>query len=145
MESLKARETKESRCSWQKSTLTFDCARHKLMTHYVHTGKVRDWADRQASRYNRENGAVLLCWHTYVNAFGRRLPDVMDYLPIRFITVCGKIIIPSVRTIQWQDVTSLFKSPSIFILTVPRRYFCCGSFLLLVLAVRIYTLVQLLC
>ena len=38
-----------------------------------------------------------------------------------------------------------FKSPSIFILTVPRRYFCCGSLLLLVLAVRIYTLVQLLC
>ena len=34
-----------------------------------------------------------------------------------------------------------FKSPSIFILTVPRRYFCCGSFLLFVLAVRIYTLV----
>ena len=32
-----------------------------------------------------------------------------------------------------------------FILTVPRRYFCCGSLLLLVLAVRIYTLVQLLC
>ena len=27
----------------------------------------------------------------------------------------------------------------------PRRYFCCGSLLLLVLAVRIYTLVQLLC
>ena len=33
----------------------------------------------------------------------------------------------------------------IFILTVPRRYFCCGSLLLLVLAVCIYTLVQLLC
>ena len=32
-----------------------------------------------------------------------------------------------------------------FILTVPRRYFCCSSLLLLVLAVRIYTLVQLLC
>ena len=38
-----------------------------------------------------------------------------------------------------------FKPPSIFILTVPRRYFCCGSLLLLVLDVRIYTLVQLLC
>ena len=36
-----------------------------------------------------------------------------------------------------------FKTPSILILTVPRRYFCCGSLLLLVLAVRIYTLVQL--
>ena len=35
--------------------------------------------------------------------------------------------------------------PSIFILTVPRRYFCCGSLLLLVLDVCIYTLVQLLC
>ena len=38
-----------------------------------------------------------------------------------------------------------FKPPSIFILTIPRRYFCCGSLLLLVLAVRIYTLDQLLC
>ena len=35
--------------------------------------------------------------------------------------------------------------PRILILTVPRRYFCCGSLLLLVLAVRIYTLVHLLC
>ena len=34
--------------------------------------------------------------------------------------------------------------PSILILTVPRRYFCYDSLLLLVLAVRIYTLVQLL-
>ena len=33
----------------------------------------------------------------------------------------------------------------IFILTVPRRYFCCGSLLLFVLDVCIYTLVQLLC
>ena len=65
---------------------------HKLMTHYVPTGTVRDRAARQASRYDRENEAVLLCWHTYVNAFGRReyRPDVMDYLPIRSITVCGK-------------------------------------------------------
>ena len=62
------------------------------MTHYVHTGTVRDRMARQASRYDRENEAVLLCWHTYVNAFGRRqyLPDVKDYLPVRSITVCGK-------------------------------------------------------
>ena len=91
MDPLKDRETKESGCSWQKSSLTFGCARHKLMTHYVHTGTVRDQALRQASRCDREN-AVLLCWHTYVNAFWRRqyLPDVMDYLPVRSITVCGK-------------------------------------------------------
>ena len=83
-------EIKESGCSWQKSSLSFGCARHKLMTHYVH--KVHDRAARQASRYDHENEAVLLCWHTYVNAFGRRqyLPDVMDYLPIRSITVCRK-------------------------------------------------------
>ena len=62
------------------------------MTYYVHTGTVRDRAARQASRYDRENEAVLLCWHTYVNAFGRRqyLPDVMDYLPVRSIIVRGK-------------------------------------------------------
>ena len=35
--------------------------------------------------------------------------------------------------------------PSILIVTVPRRYFCRGSLLLLVLAVRIYPLVRLLC
>ena len=88
---LKDRETKEWGWSWQKSSLTFGCARHKLMTHYVHTGTVRDRATRQASRYDREKGAVLLCWHTYVNTFGwwQYLSDVMDYLTIRSITVCG--------------------------------------------------------
>ena len=92
MDPLKDRETKESGCSWQKSLLTFGCARHKLMTHYVYTCTVRDRVARQASHYDRENEAVLLCWHTYVNAFGRRqyLPDVKDYLPVRSITVCGK-------------------------------------------------------
>ena len=92
MDPLKDRGTKESRYPWQKSSLTFGWARHKLITHYVHTGTVRDRAARQGSCYDRANGAVLLCWHTYINAFGRRryLPDVMDYLPIRLITVCGK-------------------------------------------------------
>ena len=61
MDPLKDRETKESGCSWQKLSLTFDYARHKLMTHYVHTGTVRDRAARQVSRYDRENEAVLLC------------------------------------------------------------------------------------
>ena len=87
---------KDSGCSWQKSSLRFGSERHKLMTHYVHTSTVRDRAARQASRYDRENEAVLLCWHTYVNAFGRRqyLPYIMDYLPVRSITET----ISSVRT-----------------------------------------------
>ena len=34
-----------------------------------------------------------------------------------------------------------FGPPGIFVLTVPGRCFCCGSLLLLVLAVCIYTLV----
>ena len=70
----------------------FGCARHKLMTHYVHTGTVRDRMARRALRYDRENEAVLWCWHTYINAFGRRqyLPDVKDYLPVQSITVCEK-------------------------------------------------------
>ena len=38
-----------------------------------------------------------------------------------------------------------FGPPSVFVLAIPGRCFCCGSLLLLVLAVRIYTLVQLLC
>ena len=38
-----------------------------------------------------------------------------------------------------------FKPPSIFILTVPGRYFCCGSLLLRVLVVRVCALVRLLC
>ena len=50
------------------------------------------------------------------------------------------------KDIDWPDrLGNRFKPPSIFILTVPRRYFCCGSLLLLVLDVCIYTLVQLLC
>ena len=62
------------------------------MTHYVHTGTARDRVARQALRYDRENEAVLLCKHTYVNAFGQRqyLPDVKDYLQVRSITVCEK-------------------------------------------------------
>ena len=48
-------------------------------------------------------------------------------------------------TIQWRKVPpDRLKPPSILILTVPRRYFCCGSLLLLVLTFRIYTLVHLL-
>ena len=58
---LEDRETKESGCSWQKSSLTFGSAGHKLMTHHVHTGTVRDRAARQASRYDHKNEAVLLC------------------------------------------------------------------------------------
>ena len=61
MDPVKDRETKESRSSWQKSSIMFGCARHKLMTHYIHTGTVRDRVARQASRYDRENEAVLLC------------------------------------------------------------------------------------
>ena len=94
MDSLKDRETKESGCSWQKSSLKFGCARHKLMTHYVLIGTVCDRVARQASRYDRENEAVLL---RYVDTLtstlleGRQyLPDVKDYLPVRSITVCGK-------------------------------------------------------
>ena len=92
----------------------FGCARHKLMIHYVHTGTVRDRVASQASRYDRENEAVLLCWHTYINAFGRRqyLPDVKDYLPVQSITVCGKknYLISADRpqkVRQWRDVTGL--------------------------------------
>ena len=111
MDPLKGRKTKESGCSWQKSSLTFGCARHKLMTHYVYAGTVRDQAARQASRYDRENEAVLSCRHTYVNAFGRRqyLPDVMDYLSIGSITVCGKsnYLISAEKVRQWRDVTGL--------------------------------------
>ena len=43
-----------------KVVVTFGCARHKLITYYAHTGTVRDRAARQASRYDRENEAVLL-------------------------------------------------------------------------------------
>ena len=109
---LKDRETKELGCCWKKSSLTFGCARLKLMTHYVHTGTVCDWAVRQASRYNRENEVVLLCWHTYVNSFGRQqyLPDVMDYLPVWSITGKSNYLISADRpwkVRQWRDITGL--------------------------------------
>ena len=109
MDRLKGREIKELGCSWQKSSLTFGCARHKLMIHYVHTGTVHDRAAMQVSCYDRENEAVFLCLHTYINAFGRRqyLPDVMDYLPIRSITVCGKCnyLISADRSDKGQTMT----------------------------------------
>ena len=42
---------------------------------------------------------VLLRWRIYVKALCRRwsLPDVMDYLLKRSVTICGKVTIPSVR------------------------------------------------
>ena len=47
---------------------------------------------------------------------------------------------------EWFDVKCVLKQGLIFlILTVPRQYFCCGSLLLHVLAVHIFTLVHLLC
>ena len=46
---------------------------------------------------------------------------------------------------SWAGQFECFKPLSILILTVPRWYFCWSSLLLLVLAVRIYTLVHLLC
>ena len=47
------------------------------------------------------------------------------------------LLLSQTKHIYWQYC--------ILILTVPGRYFCCGSLLLLVLAVRVYTLVRLLC
>ena len=44
----------------------------------------------------------------------------------------------------WVPVKPVW-APGIFILTVPRRYFCCGSLLFLVFSVRVCTLVRLLC
>ena len=38
-----------------------------------------------------------------------------------------------------------FGPPGVLVLAVPGRCFCCGSLLLLVLAVRVCALVQLLC
>ena len=51
---------------------------------------------------------------------------------------CGSKEVTHGMTIPYSVLLSLF-------MTVPRRYFCCGSLLLLVIAVRIYTLVHLLC
>ena len=45
----------------------------------------------------------------------------------------------------WDPVEPVWAPPSIFILTFPGRCFCCGSLLLLVLAVRVCALVRLLC
>ena len=67
-----------------------------------------------------------------------------------FIIVCYVFYISFVmkhsRTLGrgWNPVKAV-SAPSVLILTVPKRYFCCGSLLLLVLAVRVYTLVHLLC
>ena len=76
----------------------FDCTRDKLMTRYVHTGTVRErqWPGRPHATTAR---TAAFYYGIYVNTFYRRrsLPDVLDYLPIRSVTVCGKITIPSMR------------------------------------------------
>ena len=62
------------------------------------------------------------------------------------LLLCGMCVILHLNLRAWLGSRkTCFKPPSILILTVPRRYFCCDSLLLLVLAVRIYTLVHLLC
>ena len=43
------------------------------------------------------------------------------------------------------NILDLGRGQVLFLKMIWRRYFCCGALLLLVLAVRIYTLVQLLC
>ena len=72
----------------------------------------------------------------------------MALLPFNFqfmLLTRSNAVVPVFSYSVWLCGFYRFKPPSIFLLTVPRRYFCCGSLLLLVLAVRIYTLVQLLC
>ena len=69
----------------------FGCTRHaihKLMTRYVHTGQVRDRQrlGRPRATTVRTDRFITL---THVNSFCRRrsLPDVMDYLSKRSVTV----------------------------------------------------------
>ena len=76
----------------------------------------------------------------------------MKYIPeVPGVYIPGTEGVPSIsilvvsRGYHQLHVIAKIRAPTrILILTVPRRYFCCGSILLLVLAVRIYTLVQLL-
>ena len=103
MDPLKDRETKESGCSWQMSSLTFGCALHNLMTHYVHTDTVRDRVARQASLYDRENGAVLLSWHTSTLLDGdgicQTLWIICQYDPIIIFNGCEVLIENSVTRV----------------------------------------------
>ena len=66
------------------------------MTHYVHMAQ---FATERPGRLRAMTARTRQFYYVDVNAFGRRqyLPDVMDYLPVRSITVCGKNIL-SVRT-----------------------------------------------
>ena len=86
----------------------FGCARHKLMTHYVHTGTVRDRVARQASRYDREFYYVDTLTSTLLD--GDSICQTLRI--ICHITVCGKknYLISADRpqkVRQWRDVTGL--------------------------------------
>ena len=89
---------------------------------------------------------VLVIVHVFFFFFFLVLATENTNLPLHFLQRFRVLLATHYPTLWrgWAPVKPV-KPPSIFILTVPRRYFCCGSFLLLVLAVRIYTLVQLLC
>ena len=80
-------------------------------------------------------------------AYGPLVQRELQVPSFRILNVSAKLIwlMTCEDGIVIHALADRFKPPSIFILTVPKRYFCCGSLLLLVLAVRIYTLVQLLC
>ena len=93
---------------------------------------------------------------TQVVCVYRKLPDLTGFI---IVFICDLFVeLENLRADQitvcfepWQKPRARlqghnrFKPPSILIPTVPRRYFCCGSLLLLVLVVGIYTLVHLLC
>ena len=83
----------------------FGCARHKLMTHYIHTGTVRDRVARQASRYDRENEAVLLCWHLHQRFWTATVSARGEGLSASTIHLISADRPQKVR--QWRDVTGL--------------------------------------
>ena len=111
-------------------------------------------SDRKLNRYKIMKKYQWKCWYSGID-FDDVHPsfDVRGfYFKYYHFRVCHNlfclsdptqvIALPARR--GWIQVT-VVSAPKYLILTVPRRYFCCGSLLLLVLAVRIYTLVHLLC
>ena len=91
-----------------------------------------DWADAQADPSLRWAHVILLvltCCCTFKNKIGPQRADNFTINTPSYISKTLKSV----------------KASSILILTVPKRYFSCGSSLLLVLAVRIYTPISVTC
>ena len=113
-------------------------ARTKDLANYLHKGRIK--TNILHSNVDMENNKITNLGNpeSHNNAVSKRFL----YKRVQKLTTNYRLESVSGKTDSIKnEIAELQKG----ILTVQRRYFCCGSLLLLVLSVCIYTLVQVLC